>query len=85
MYLLRCSCAVTYSACEQPRAAFASGMSIEDIEEYLASGRLEPNLHIFTNELHPLHESAPEQALQASWLAFLAAKNSSDPRVRLDH
>lgn len=56
-------------------------MSKEDIEEYLVSGRLEPNLHIFANELHPTHESALEQALQASWLAFLAAKESTDPKV----
>ena len=56
-------------------------MTQEDIEEYMASGRLEPNLHIFTNPLYPPYGSDLEHAQQASWLAFLAAKDSNDPAV----
>ena len=58
-----------------------AGMTQEDIEEYMASGRLEPNLHIFTNPQSPPYGSDLEHAQQASWLAFLAAKDSTDAAV----
>lgn len=37
------------STCDQCRA----GMTAEDLRAYLASSRLEPNLHMFTNPLYP--------------------------------
>ncbi len=58
-----------------------AGMTEQDIEDYIASGRLEPNLHIFTNPLYPPYDTDLEHAQHASWLAFLAAKDSTDPAV----
>ena len=43
------------------------------MEAYLAGGRLEPNLHMFTNELYPPFRTRLEAARFASFQAFLAA------------
>ncbi len=51
------------------------------MEEYLASGRLEPNLHIFSNPLFPAYDSNLDKAKHESWMAFNAAKDSTDPEV----
>ena len=56
-------------------------MTEQDIEDYLASGRLEPNLHIFSNPLYPAHETDLERAQHESWTAFMAPKDSTDPDV----
>lgn len=58
--------------------ASCAGMTEKDIEEYLASSRLEPNLHIFSNPLYPAHHTDLECAQHESWTAFLAAKDSTD-------
>jgi hypothetical protein len=51
----------------------------KDLRDYQASGRSEPNLHIFTNEMHHPHDSRLDKALEVSWEAFLAAAESTDP------
>ena len=56
-------------------------MTKNDFLEYKASGRLEPNLHIFTNELYPCHESELDISLQQSWRSFLTAARSIDPQA----
>ena len=50
-----------------------AGMTEADVEAYLAGGRLEPNLHMFTNELYPPFRTRLEAARFASFQAFLAA------------
>jgi hypothetical protein len=61
--------------------ASCAGMTEKDIEEYLASGRLEPNLHIFSNPLYPPYHTDLERAQHESWTAFLAAKDSTDSDI----
>ena len=43
------------------------------MEAYLAGGRLEPNLHMFTNERYPPFPTRLAAARFNSWQAWLAA------------
>ena len=53
------------------------------MEAYLASGRLEPNLHMFTNELYPPFRTRLAAARYKSFKAWLAAYRGdwSNPQV----